>query len=175
MDGVPARFRDLDGLGLDSETALHDAGIHTWEALAAVLSALSPERTPGGNPLRDLVDQVAERVSGPDREGTQGALTHRVELDAGRAPGGRPRDVELSVATGGAGFDYRARLVARPYGDAAAPPVEVGALAGTADGSGDVSLRFPDVDLPQRLQRLTLRVDVRLPRPGPAPALSLTA
>jgi hypothetical protein len=124
-----------------------------------------------GGPLRDLANQVAEREPAAEPAAAAASRDHRVQLDAGRVTGGRRRDLTLAVATGGAGFDYRARLIARRYGAAQDEGVEVGGLVGTADGAAEVNLCFPAVDLPPQLQRLVVELDVRLAEPGRAPAL----
>ena len=55
-----ASFRDLKGIGPATEARLHEAGIYTWEALAAAATALAAVRGEGDT-LRDVANAVAAR------------------------------------------------------------------------------------------------------------------
>jgi hypothetical protein len=105
---------------------------------------------------------------------------HLVVLDAGKAIGGASQDVELVVADPRARvteFDYRATLAARPLGAGANGGEGWTTVAGHAGscrpGTGspahELALRFPDVRLPHGIQRLQLRLEVKLAAPTRRP------
>jgi hypothetical protein len=110
---------------------------------------------------------------------------HLVVIDAGKAIGGASRDIELAVADSRAKvteFDYRATLAARPLGAGANGGegwTTVAGHAGTSHpGTGspahELALRFPGVRLPPGIQRLQLRLEVKLAAPArQPPALAL--
>jgi predicted flap endonuclease-1-like 5' DNA nuclease len=259
-----ASFRDLKGIGPATEARLHEAGIYTWEALAAAATALAAAARGNGDTLREVATLVAERrgeaggqaaprppgaerheafvlrmALAADGEPRRSTVTHvrtmaeqvsagwnRAELarfvekhagvrpqpaareepapekpaprgrarrapaprrapstqhvlvlDAGKAIGGAGRDVDLVVANTGAakaGFGYRATLAARPLGAGDRSWTAIASQAGTGSPERNLSLRFPEVRVPDGVQRLQLRLEVSLPastsRP---PALTL--
>ena len=106
---------------------------------------------------------------------------HLVVLDAGKAIGGAGRDVELVVGdtrAAKAGFGYRATLAARPLGGAGGTGgwTTLASRSGTGSPDRDLALRFPEVRLPQGIQRLQLRLEISLPAPAARPpALTLAS
>jgi predicted flap endonuclease-1-like 5' DNA nuclease len=137
-----ARFRDLKGVGPATEARLHEAGVFTWEALAEVLDAIAAVRSGTGDPLRDLADQVAARVSAaeaaaPDPPGGERSEAFVIRMSL--TSDGRPtRSTVTHVRTQDeqplAGWppDEVIRFVEAQSGVAAAP---VPAPAATADAS----------------------------------------
>src|SRR5689334_18181149 len=93
MNGSLASFRELKGIGAATEARLHEAGIYTWEALAAAASALAAVRG-DGDTLRSVAQLVVERrgtAGGPAAPRLPGAehqeaFVLRVALGADGAP-----------------------------------------------------------------------------------------
>lgn len=125
---------------------------------------------------------TGDGADGDDPTGPAAAASqhHHVVLDAGKAMGGRPRDVDLVVSTAGMpdvdAFEYRATLRGRAYG---ARPDD-GAWTTLAERHGHgrppdhVPLRFDEVALAPGLQRLRLDLAVTLASPRrTAPVLEL--
>jgi hypothetical protein len=104
---------------------------------------------------------------------------HRVVLDAGKAIGGASRDIDLVVTNtraAGADFDYRATLAARRLGasDTGESWTSMASDTGTGHPGRELSLRFPEVQLPTGIHRLQLLLEVNLPAPTRRPpALAL--
>jgi hypothetical protein len=107
-----------------------------------------------------------------------------VVLDAGKAIGGRARDLTLDVSTapllGVEEFEFEATLAARVLASGSADATSVGSgwvTVGTRHGVGHppavLPLHFDGVTLSSGVQRLRLELAVRLPDGGPAPALVL--
>jgi hypothetical protein len=95
MDGSSARFRDLKGIGPATEARLHEAGIHTWDALAVAATALAAVRGDGES-RRDVASAIAARRAEEEVEGAASSAAGerlesfllRVALDADDAPEG---------------------------------------------------------------------------------------
>jgi hypothetical protein len=192
MTSEPASFRELKGIGPATEARLHEAGVTSWEALAAVVDALAANRAFSGDTLKDLAGALADRVEVggrpaphptapvpqpvpdpdpiPDPVPARARSDFALMLDAGRALGGARRTVELSVDAGAggepAGFEYRARLAGRPYGQArGAGWAALAEQRGRGRRPGRLPLRFEAVDLPEGLQRLRLELTLHLAEP----------
>ena len=58
-----ASFRELKGVGPAIEARLHEAGVHTWEALSQVAAALGSVRSATGETAQDLSGRIAEHVA----------------------------------------------------------------------------------------------------------------
>jgi hypothetical protein len=82
-----ASFSALTGVGPVTEARLHEAGVHSWSQLAAVLEAFDGIRANGRDPLRRLFRQAAERAVTSDTpvggERSEGFVV-RVALDGTR-------------------------------------------------------------------------------------------
>jgi hypothetical protein len=58
-----ASFRELRGVGPAIEARLHEAGVHSWEALSQVVAALASVRSATGETAQDLSGRIAEHVA----------------------------------------------------------------------------------------------------------------
>jgi hypothetical protein len=142
---------------------------------------------PQPEPARADAPRPTQRRRDPEPAGTQAGKSpakgatadHLIVLDAGKAIGGESRDIDLVVTNtraAGGDFDYRATLATRPLGsdrngDGWTP---VATHTGTGSAAHEVPLRFPAVHLPRGIQRLQLRLEVKLPAPARRPpALAL--
>ena len=116
----------------------------------------------------------------PGKAPARGATSdHLIVLDAGKAIGGESRDINLVVTNtraAGGDFEYRATLATRRLGtdrngDSWTP---VATHTGMGSAAHEVPLDFPAVHLPRGIQRLQLRLEVKLPAPAKRPpALAL--
>jgi hypothetical protein len=103
-----------------------------------------------------------------DRPLACGSRGHVVELDAGLALGGPPRDIDLVVATGTSPappYPCRATLARRAYGRAPAVETDWAVLAewaGHVRPPHDLRCGFERVSLPPGPHRLRLQIVVRL-------------
>jgi hypothetical protein len=99
MNASLASFRELKGIGPATEARLHEAGIYTWEALAAAATALAAAVRGNGDTLRDIASHVAERQ---DEAGGQ---------EAPRPPGAEHLEAfVLRLALAGDGEPLRSTL-----------------------------------------------------------------
>jgi hypothetical protein len=104
---------------------------------------------------------------------------HVLVLDAGKAIGGRSRDIDLVVTntrSAGGAFGYRATLARRGLGAGQNGDgwINLGTRTGTGSAGADLALGFQAVQLPSGIHRLQLRLEVSLPALAKqAPALSL--
>lgn len=186
MSDTLASFRELKGIGPAIEAKLHEAGVHTWEALAEIVNALGNVRGSTGDTLRELSESIAARAAEPAPVPVETtskppapaeSRDHVVVLDVGKAVGGSRRNLEWVVSTARltdiSEFEYQATLAGRAYGQT---PEKWATLAGHT-GSGhppdSLQLRFEAVELPPGVQRLRLQLALRLPSPKETPALEL--
>lgn len=103
---------------------------------------------------------------------------HVVVLDAGKVVGGSRRDLELVVSTARLAdigeFEYQATLAGRAYGRTPADWATLAGHTGYGHPPDSLPLRFEAVELPPGVQRLRLRLALRLPSPKKeVPALEL--
>jgi hypothetical protein len=99
---------------------------------------------------------------------------HVVVLDAGKAIGGASRDIDFVVTntrSAGGDFDYRATLSARQLGHAENGEewTTVASQIGTCAPDDELALGFAKVPLPPGVQRLQVRLEVRLSTPTSRP------
>lgn len=128
------------------------------------------DKEPAAQPSRQRKDPPAEQPSSAD---------HVVVLDAGKAIGGKSRDIDLVVTntrSAGGAFGYRATLAGRELGAGRNGDgwINLGTRTGTGAAGADLALGFQGVQLPSGIHRLQLRLEVTLPAQArQAPALSL--
>jgi len=140
---------------------------------------IRPEPAPHKEPAdTEPAAQPARRRKDPPQDQASSA-DHVLVLDAGKAIGGRSRDIDLVVTntrSAGGAFGYRATLAGRglgagPNGDGW---INLATRTGTGSAGADLALGLQRVQLPSGIQRLQLRLEVSLPAPvSRPPALSL--
>lgn len=131
-------------------------------------------------PRREPADKepAAQRRKDPLSEQASSA-DHVLVLDAGKAIGGRSRDIDLVVTntrSAGGSFGYRATLAGRGLGAGQNGDgwINLATRTGTGSAGADLALGFQGVQLPFGIHRLQLRLEVSLPAPASRPpALSL--
>jgi hypothetical protein len=164
-------------LGADAQ-ALHSAVVH--------VRSQDEQPWPGWQPaevIRFVEDRVgltalATPAARADDDSPSPSRDHLVVLEAGKVIGGRRRSIALQVATerliGVHEVEYGATLVGRALGRVDEAERMLGEQVGRAHPPAGLPLQFDDVDLAPGVQRLRLRLAVRLPSPRrEAPLLEL--
>ena len=154
------------------------AFVEQQSGLRAATPAPTPDPTPAPTSI-PAVESTPESIKTGNGAGRR-TRDHVILLDAGKAIGGKPRDVTLDVSTaplsGLEAFEFQATLAARRLAPGTAPGkgwVTLATRSGVGTPPEALPLRFEGVAMSPGIQRLRLELALRLPVGAPAPALVL--